>query len=96
MLYKVVFTFESSDEIFLVWLANRNLFGENCHNSNSFSVFYKTEIGNFFFLLKHLTVPSSKRINSNTVTKTLITVLDILRFNQQFFACLRGMSCDFP
>lgn len=50
MLYKVVFTFESSDEIFLAWPGNRNLFGKNCHNySTSFSVFYKTEIGNFFF-----------------------------------------------
>ena len=43
-----------------------------------------------------MTAPSSKRINSNTVTKTLITELDILRFNQRFFACLRGISCDFP
>ena len=57
----------------------------------------KLKLGiSFFNFNKHLTAPSSKRINSNTVTKTLITELDILRFNQRFFACLRGISCDFP
>lgn len=97
MLYKVVFTFESSDEIFLVWLANRNLLSENCHNSNSFQHSTKLKLGISFFTLNiWLLQLSSKGINSNTVTKTLITELDILSFNQRFFACLRGISCDFP
>ena len=44
MLYKVVFTFESSDEIFLAWPGNRNLFGKNCHNSTSFLFQYSTKL----------------------------------------------------
>lgn len=51
MLYKVVFTFESSDEIFLVWLANRNLLSKNCHNSNSFQHSTKLKLGISFFNL---------------------------------------------
>lgn len=51
MLYKVVFTFESSNEIFLVWPANRNLLSENCHNSNSFQHSTKLKLGISFFTL---------------------------------------------